>query len=65
MPWMAIQYRCNMQIQQFITNFRETLKQETSKSTHWVSDEMLHMIDSCLLSAYLKEVPDYDIIIDD
>ena len=54
-----------MQIQQFIANFREALRQELRSSNYYEGKQLLVIIDSCLLSAYLKEVPDYDIIIDD
>lgn len=54
-----------MSIQQFIANFRATLRQELNESTYFVNSELLYLIDSCLLNAYLKEVSYNDIIIDD
>jgi hypothetical protein len=54
-----------MQIQQFITNFRESLRLEISESTCYISNELLYMIDSCLLKAYLNELPKYEPIIDE
>ena len=54
-----------MQVQQFIINFRETLRQELREANYYEGKQLLVIIDSCLLKAYIKENPDYDICIDD